>query len=60
MSPSAALLRLLRAVHDRDADEIREAAEALAGWIEKGGFTPLIIDPVLKVAEETYDNTEDK
>lgn len=40
MDPVQTLIEFLRAVQDGDAGGVREYAEYLAEWIEKGGFMP--------------------
>jgi hypothetical protein len=40
MDPDATLARLLEAAAEGNADEVREAAEDLATWLERGGFPP--------------------
>lgn len=40
MDPHANLINYLRAVAEGDSEQIRELADALAGWIEKGGYRP--------------------
>ena len=40
MDPHANLVEYLRAVADGDSEKIRELADDLAGWIEKGGYRP--------------------
>jgi hypothetical protein len=42
MDPNAALQRFLDACLDNDRDEAEDALEALAGWIQGGGFLPQI------------------
>lgn len=42
MDPTAALRRILEACLDDDRDEVLDAMQDLAGWIEKGGFLPQI------------------
>lgn len=42
MDPNACLDRLLLAIYSRDADALRESADDLATWLEKGGAFPLI------------------
>jgi hypothetical protein len=40
MDPDACLARLLDAAVSGDADELRWAADDLAGWLERGGHPP--------------------
>jgi hypothetical protein len=40
MDPDAALARLTDAAAAGDADEVRNAADDLAGWLDRGGFAP--------------------
>lgn len=40
MDPHANLVDYLRAVNDGDSERIRELADALANWIEKGNYRP--------------------
>ncbi len=43
MDPEATLACLLQAILEREPEAIREYAETLAHWYEKGGFTPTLI-----------------
>ena len=49
MDPTATLARLLIAILDRDGDEIRNAADDLATWLEKGGALPRFFPAMGKV-----------
>ena len=40
MDPNAALRQLLWALVDDNRDGAIEAAEAIAGWLRRGGFMP--------------------
>jgi hypothetical protein len=40
MDPTVATERIIRAIIDRDPEELRLAAADLADWLEKGGFSP--------------------
>jgi hypothetical protein len=40
MDPDASLDRLLDAAIAGDAEELRWAADDLAGWLERGGYRP--------------------
>lgn len=40
MDPNAALERWHKALRDHDRTEALDAAEALLGWLERGGFEP--------------------
>jgi len=52
MDPDACLERILRAVHNSDTDDLRASANALADWIDKGGFVPDVTVYLPDVAEE--------
>ena len=40
MDPHATLIDLLRAILEGDTDALRERADDLAAWIDKGGYRP--------------------
>lgn len=40
MDPNAAFLSFDRATMTRDREAVAEAANALVGWLERGGFLP--------------------
>jgi hypothetical protein len=40
MDPEACLSRLIDAAVAGDAEELRWAADDLAGWLERGGYRP--------------------
>ena len=46
MDPNAALAMIIEAAIDGDPDKLREHAEALAEWLERGGFVPA--DPFVR------------
>ncbi len=43
MDPQVAWDRLLSAYADGDWDQIEEHAEALLGWLDRGGFPPRVV-----------------
>jgi len=52
MDPQACLHELLEAVRDGDVETAQERLFALATWIEKGGFCPLVtpstVEPIIE------------
>lgn len=42
MDPQAAWDALIAAYRSRDPDEVEEYAQALQGWLEKGGYPPYV------------------
>ena len=46
MDPNAAFERWREALRNHDRIEALDAAEALAGWLERGGFEPDWTEPV--------------
>lgn len=40
MDPEATLRAIIQAAIDGDADTLREAAQDLAEWLDRGGFAP--------------------
>lgn len=55
MDPKQALRRLIGALADRDRTEAVHATEALAGWLRRGGFLPVIPDSTARAIEALID-----
>lgn len=51
MDPNACLIRLLRALADRDFDEAEDALDDYRSWIRKGGFPAPILHDVRRLVE---------
>lgn len=52
MDPIACLAQFLEAVADRDIDEIRNAADALAHWLDIGGSAPVRIEEIATIVRD--------
>lgn len=54
MDPNAALIELVSAAMDGDADTLEERAEALADWLRKDGFRPAGFALVLELDNAAF------